>query len=387
MIWLLLACWAVGPYLATRWLEEPVSLTAALGLACLSRGKGAPALAGLVLYGVLRPWAPDLVCAAVALLMLAAGSSRALHGRVLPGWLGLALLSVPGLASLQFFFGYPARVAGAEAARWLLGMQGHAVAREGPELICGTRRLLVDAPCSGLGMLWTTLLLAVGLAAVRRSGWRATAHCVGVAVLAAWGANVLRLTGLFYSELVLDRSELHGPIGVLCFTLGLLAVAVLAPAPGEPGEGRPVRSSGALAVVSLLVALVPTLPTAQPPAFPGWSQVRLREGSERPVEVLVPGFPGRVARATDGGDVLLLRWVDRPTRMLHSSLECLPGATGPAAGFEWRGWKGEEYVEDADGHRYTDISLWFWEAMLGRSRGPWLAVTRLRRGDSGTRDL
>jgi len=368
VIWLLLAGWAALPYLASRWPEEPVSLAAALGLAFLSRGRGVPALAGLLLYGVLRPWAPDLVCAGVLLTTFAAGSSRAAAGRVLPGWLGLALLSLPGLASLQFFFGYPARVASAEAARWLLGLQGFPVVRDGPELICGTRRLLVDAPCSGLGMLWTTLLFAVGLAAVRRSGWRATLRCVGVAVLAAWVANVLRLTGLFYSELLLGRPELHGPIGVVCFGLGLVVVAGLGPAAGAAGEGRAVAASRFVPLVALLVALVPQL-TPAPVAFPGWPL---------PVEeVRVEGFPGRVARAREGDDVLLLRWVDRPTRALHSSLECLRGARGSSSAFTWQGWEGQEYVEDADGRRYADVSLWFWEAMLGRSRGPWLAVTRL----------
>lgn len=369
-MWLLVAGWAVVPYLAARWVEEPVSLAAAAGLACLGRGKGTPPLAGLLAYGVLRPWAPSSVCAAALLLAYAVGASRRLSGRVLPGWLGLALLSVPGLASLQFFFGYPARVAAAEAARWLLGMQGLPVTRDGPELVCGARRLLVDAPCSGLGMLWTTLFFAVGLAAVRRSGWRATGRCVLVAAVAAWGANVLRLTGLFYSELVLKRPELHAPVGLLCFGLGLAAVSMVAPRPGRVGEERPTPGSRWLPFVALAVACIPALtPVARD--FPGWPA-----GAQ---EVVVPGFPGRIARLQAGDDVLLLRWVDRPTRALHSSLECLRGAQGSPERFEWRGWKGEEYVQDADGRRYSDVSLWFWEAAFGRSRGPWLAVTRLHR--------
>ena len=34
-----------------------------------------------------------------------------------------------------------------------------------------------------------------------------------------------------------------------------------------------------------------------------------------------------------------------------------------------------ERITDADGQAYTDPSSWFWAALLGRSKGPWQAVT------------
>jgi hypothetical protein len=34
-----------------------------------------------------------------------------------------------------------------------------------------------------------------------------------------------------------------------------------------------------------------------------------------------------------------------------------------------------ERIIDAGGATWTDISSWYWAALLGRSRGPWWAVT------------
>jgi exosortase/archaeosortase family protein len=290
----------------------------------------------------------------------------------------LALLSLPSLASLQFFLGYPARVASAEAARWLLGAQGFPVQRQGAELVCGARHLLVDAPCSGLGMLWMTLFFGMGLAAVRRTGWVATARLTAVAVSAALAANVLRLTGLFATELVLGRPDLHSSIGVASFLLGIALVGWAAPPAVAPGTPTKVTVPVRLALAVALLGLLPA-PTPRAPAFPGWpatwegQRLSLRE------EVTVPGFPGRIGRFTVGSDVLLLRWVARPTRLLHSSLDCLRGAQGGSADFSWQGWHGREVIRDARGQEFTDVSQWFWAASLGQSEGPWLATTRLRR--------
>jgi len=34
-----------------------------------------------------------------------------------------------------------------------------------------------------------------------------------------------------------------------------------------------------------------------------------------------------------------------------------------------------ERIEDARGLAFTDASAWFWAAQLGRSTGPWQAIT------------
>lgn len=67
--------------------------------------------------------------------------------------LGLAVLALPLLSSLQFYAGYPLRVLTAELSHWLL-MPFFRVAREGASLWISGRLVIVDAPCSGVQMVW-----------------------------------------------------------------------------------------------------------------------------------------------------------------------------------------------------------------------------------------
>lgn len=381
MALILLACWPAWPYLWARWLDgsdEPLGVMAALLLLWLSRGPRVypPKIAwpGLVLYAAFCLWTPPLVGAALAMLCLTAAACQRRHGQVRPGWLGLALLSLPSLASLQFFLGYPARLAAAHCACWLLALQGFQVERRGVELLWSGRHLLVDTPCSGLATLWMMLFFAMGLAAVRNLSWRHTARLAGLAVVLAWAANLLRLTGLFYSELILHRPELHTPIGLVGCWLGaaLLWAACPRPAAGE----EPAQTADSYRVswdgvgLALGVALLGFVKGSAPAPvdFPGWPKQLAGQPLQLVEEVVVAGFPGRIGRFEADREGVVLRWVSRPTRMLHSSADC----------FRARGltFQGSERIYDADGHCFDDVSQWFWAAALGRSHGPWLAVTR-----------
>ena len=104
-------------------------------------------------------------------------------------------------------------------------------------------------------------------------------------------------------------------------------------------------------------------------------------------------FPGRLARMTDGSRQFVLREVEQPTRMLHPAVDCYRALgyriadarlEDDAQQRRWRcfdAWRDGhrvrvcERIVDADGATYTDTSSWFWAALLGRSRGPWQAVT------------
>jgi hypothetical protein len=101
------------------------------------------------------------------------------------------------------------------------------------------------------------------------------------------------------------------------------------------------------------------------------------------------GFPGRTARFTDGRRELIIRWVTRETNEVHSAATCLQ-ATGytivprpmtiDSAGLRWSRFEasrdGErldvrERIADESGNQWTDLSAWYWAALLGDTSGPW----------------
>jgi hypothetical protein len=104
-------------------------------------------------------------------------------------------------------------------------------------------------------------------------------------------------------------------------------------------------------------------------------------------------FPGTLARMTDGREVLVLRAVHRPTRMLHPAADCYRGLGYRVAseqlqldaeGRLWRCFEAMragqrlkvcERIVDAQGGGFTDASAWYWAALLGQSQGPWQAIT------------
>jgi len=105
-------------------------------------------------------------------------------------------------------------------------------------------------------------------------------------------------------------------------------------------------------------------------------------------------FPGAIARFSDGERVLVMRRVDQPTRMLHPAADCFRGLGWRIERTQlerdpqqrlWRCFEADgiagkrlrvcERIEAGDGTAFVDPSSWFWAATLGRSQGPWQAVT------------
>ena len=131
-----------------------------------------------------------------------------------------------------------------------------------------------------------------------------------------------------------------------------------------------------------------------------WRGQPLQPLSLSPVETrFAAQFPGRIARfALADGSELVLRDVQRPTRMLHPAADCWRGigwkvqATRLARDERepdalWRCFEAErggarvrvcERIVDVQGRGFTDASAWFWAASLGRSHGPWQALTHVQ---------
>ncbi len=136
-------------------------------------------------------------------------------------------------------------------------------------------------------------------------------------------------------------------------------------------------------------------PAAQAAELPGqWRGAPLRPLALSEVELrFAAHFPGTVSRMTDGRQVLVLRTVNQPTRMLHPATDCYRGLgyrirneqlEVQADHARWRCFVAQrgarqvrvcEQIEDAQGQGFTDASAWYWAALAGQSRGPWKATT------------
>ena len=142
-------------------------------------------------------------------------------------------------------------------------------------------------------------------------------------------------------------------------------------------------------------------PQRAPREFPAnWQGVPLRPLALSAVEQrFARRFPGTLARLTDGTQVLVVRSVDKPTRMLHPAVDCYQGLGYRIAAQQleldreqkmWRCFEATptasggqrlrvcERIVDTAGRGFTDTSAWYWAAVMGQSPGPWQAITVAR---------
>lgn len=131
--------------------------------------------------------------------------------------------------------------------------------------------------------------------------------------------------------------------------------------------------------------------------FPGWPS-RFEEQPLVPLSLterearFAKGFPGEIGRFTDGRQEIIIRWVTRETRRLHPAADCFKGlgytiTPSPlyrdANGYQWTQFTAKREQESlrvreiirGDELGWPDISAWYWHAFLGRTEGPWWAIT------------
>ncbi len=225
------AFWPVWVWYAARLgdgSDEPwgvIAVVLALGLfmrlpaAVASAPSLVPGLLATLAYGAAFPFVPPLVRAAIALLALAATAAPTREGGRSPALLGLLLLSLPVIPSLQFYLGHPLRVASGEVAALLLSLSGFAVTAEGTCLRFGDQLVAIDAPCSGVRMLWGGMLLSFTLAAILRLPAMRTLALAAAAAGAVVLANGVRAAALFLPETgaLLLPVWTHAAIGLVTF--------------------------------------------------------------------------------------------------------------------------------------------------------------------------
>jgi exosortase len=186
---------------------------------------------GLTLLGAsVIPWAPALLRAGLGVTALSLAFA-ALHNRsrpLLPLW-AMLVLSLPVVASLQFYLGYPLRALTAWCSAALLRCAGLDVEQAGTTLTWLGRTVLVDAPCSGVHMLWVGLFFVALLSYLLRASAARFLFNTGGAVVVIVAGNVLRNTLLFIkeAEIVALPKWTHPATGVLTFLLSALLIAGL----------------------------------------------------------------------------------------------------------------------------------------------------------------
>ncbi len=334
----------------------------------------------LVVYGLAIFCTPKLVLAfvAVAAIGLCFGVDRDGHGLKIGDW-ALLFLSLPLVSSFNFYFGYPLRLMVCQIAVPLLNMNGFTAISQGTQLIYSGQSIEVDAPCSGVRMLWASLYLAATLASLRgMNALKGALFMILAVVLALW-ANVLRVTSLFYLEsgtitVPQQLGELvHEGVGVPGFFL--LAIALLLVAPRLAGkeacsvdanEDKSLAGKGAnISEVSLVSTAESTsqpslsLPSIKSPAYlaffvgcavcavlpfisqgqsasPAQPMPEPKAGWFAPQagEVLHPlplsvrqgqiaaAFPGEIKIFSCGNSTVVYRCVTEVTRQLHPAADC-----------------------------------------------------------------
>lgn len=143
-------------------------------------------------------------------------------------WIALLGLSLPLVATLQFYAGYPLRCVVTRLAALVLNGGGVHVTAEATVLNWSGERVLIDAPCSGLQMTWTMLLAASVLACACRLDTRGTLRLFRRASGLVLAANVLRAVAIFAIEMKLcPRPPLgHEGVGLALFALAALGLLV-----------------------------------------------------------------------------------------------------------------------------------------------------------------
>ncbi len=180
-------------------------------------------------YALTYTLLPPLLRATLAFTAIACTiSSLRLGTSFHPGALGLFYLSLPVTASLQFYGGYPLRVIVAGAAAPLLQLGGFAVIREGTCLNWGGQLIWVDAPCSGIRMLWAGLYLTCTLACFYQLRPLKTLFALTLASFAIIFGNVFRAIALFYIEagIVEAPSWTHDYAGVVAFAIVAIGILI-----------------------------------------------------------------------------------------------------------------------------------------------------------------
>lgn len=244
----ILAFWAVWSWYAKRLIDSDGESWSLLALAaavavCVLRNRESkigwrlsqsnlilPAVLTVV-YAASFGFVPPLVRAMLAMTAICATISQTVFRKTFDFGTGvLLLLSLPLAASLNFYLGFPLRVAAGEAAAFLLRTNGLRVWRTGVCLEFGEQLISIDAPCSGVRMLWFGLFLTAVLTVFFKFNLPRSILALTLSFAAILLGNIARASTLFYVETGIIKAPAwtHEAVGVFAFALVALAIVLIA---------------------------------------------------------------------------------------------------------------------------------------------------------------
>lgn len=373
------------------------------------------AAVGLAAYWMSRPFLPMSLCGVFGVvgglpLVMPATQDQ---GELPAPLAGLAVAGLPTLFILDLFLGVPLRAASTVVATALLRLTGLDVVRNGMEIVVGGVPVWVDAPCAGVKMLGTGIVLALVLAQVWRLRMVRTTCLCALAVVATCLANAARVAVLTVFA-VLGRAlggGAHETVGCIALLTALLFVACMprggkaqtgvadVRTPQALGRGRFMATAAFFAAAALCMAWRPSIRHGggETMQFPGWPEtfkgdVLVEEPQSELERTFAKNFPGRVGRFRAGRRTVILRWTTRPTHRVHGAAYCLRATgwsidalrlegDGRDAWSAFRATRGDEaldvreQVRGADGATFADVPTWFFNAFFGRCAGPWWIIT------------
>lgn len=396
-----------------------LALLAVIGLSFINRIQSSNSrslifsTALILIYAISYPSLPPLLRAGIAVTGLTFFISGWRFGKIFHfGIWGLFLLSLPIVASMQFYLGYPMRIIIGEATAFLLKLNGFMVVREGVCLHFGEKLIWIDAPCSGVKMLWTGFFLTAVLSTFYRFNLAKSVIAFAIAFAIILVGNIFRATGLFYleAEIVKMPAFAHEGIGVVCFILTCIGIVAalqkLRPTIKSAENKASSISHHKFSIVFLLACLaafiVPfwghrtsntvQLKSVEFPKTLADRELQQLELTERE-KYFLEDFPGEVKRFTDGEREIIIRFVTEATRKLHPSADCFS-----AIGYQIKPlplkideknnrWACFSAKKDADnlkiceriytesGDSWTDVSSWYWSALSDVNTNGYWAIT------------
>lgn len=181
-------------------------------------------------YAASFPFAPSFVRAVLAVASVTVVVSRWRFDSLFHvGIFALLLLGLHVAETLNFYLGYPMRVVVGEAVVFMLRIQGLDVFRDSVTLYLGQIPVSIDAPCSGIKMLWFgTFLAAAAATFLGLNNFRIVISLI-TSFVAVMIGNIFRAASLFYLEagIVKGPEWMHSAVGVVAFALTSLAIVFI----------------------------------------------------------------------------------------------------------------------------------------------------------------